>query len=133
MIITKDFLHKYEICASACRVALEQDILGMEAADAVIKLREIGEHVHADDLAQLMASEKYIRDDGEILPVSRYKLFDPTSGSYLDFATEAEARAALIVACDNFIKSHGPRVTNEILNSKGDSIWIPSNITAIIS
>lgn len=133
MIITREFLKDFEICASACRAALTYDILGMEANDAVAKLIQVGEHVHANDLVALMTTEKWVRANGNNISVAVYRIFNPITGEHIECTTEIEARTKLQEISQAFLLQSGPRVVYAIRNENGDEAWVPSNIQPVIT
>ena len=133
MIITREFLRDFEICASACKAALTYDILGMEAKDAVAKLIQVGEHVHANDLVALMTTEKWVRANGTNVSIAVYRIFDPISGQHIECLTEQEARTKLVEITQAFLLQSGPRVVYAIRNEHGNEAWLPSNMHSIVT
>ena len=135
MILTQEFLTNMGVCSDGQSVAETGNYIGMDY-DLVIK--DLVSRGLNDDAGWMLASKKteyYVRNNGSILTMGAYQVFNPLVGQHTRYETEAEAKAALVEIAKEVLKQHCPTVVQELSNENGDTTWIPTNMneTLVVS
>lgn len=135
MKLTKSFLTDVNSCVEGYRFGLENNLIDGEYDDAIKFCSENGRQDFADWLIQQKNTEYYVRNNGSILTMGAYQVFNPLTGQHARYETEADAKAALIEISKEVLKQHCPTVVQELSNENGDTTWIPTDLnkTLVIS
>lgn len=122
------------LCANdvSWATAKELGVVGMKASDASRVLRDNGFVELAAAIKALQKTEGYIRFGGGVT-VRSYKVFNPATGTYDEYATEEEARAAYVNACNAFLANGGPSMIQEIVNQYEEATWVSYDITPTVT
>jgi hypothetical protein len=126
MILTKEFLQQTNACTDGYRFALSAGLVGGDYDAAILYCRSNGEVDYGDWLEKQKITEAYVRANGtEITMLEKFKVFDPYTGQYTEYASETEAKAALLLVAQKVIDEHQFSLIRAISNEKGDEAWTP--------
>lgn len=128
MILTKSFLTEVNSCAEGYRFGLENNLIDGDYDAAISFCANNGRHDFADWLTEQKKTEYYVRNNGSILTMGAYQVFNPLTGQHTRYETEAEAKEALVEVSKEILKQHCPIVVQELSNENGDTTWIPTNL-----
>lgn len=131
MILTKEFLQQTNACTDGYRFVLSAGLVGGDYDAAILYCRSNGEVDYGDWLEEQKTTEAYVRANGmEIIMLEKFKVFDPYTGQYTEYASEAEAKAALLLIAQKVIDEHQFSLIRAISNEKGDEAWTPISVNS---
>lgn len=135
MILTKEFLTEVNSCTEGYRFGLENNLINNDYDYAIQFCANNGHQDFAEWLTEQKKTEFYVRNNGSILTMGAYQIFNPLTGQHTKYETESEAKSALIEISKEILKVHCPTVVQELTNENGDSTWIPTtmNETLVVS
>lgn len=135
MILTRELLLEANSCQEGYRFGVENNLIGGDYDDAITFCANNGKQEFADWLTIQKSTEYYVRNNGSILTMGAYQVFNPLTGQHTRYETEADAKAALIEISKEVLKQHCPTVVQELSNENGDTTWIPTDLnkTLVIS
>lgn len=128
MLLTKQFLTEVNSCLEGYRFGLENNLIGGDYDAAILFCANNGKQEFADWLSEQKATEYYVRNNGSVITMGAYQLFNPLTGRHTRYETETEARAALSEIAKQILEQHCPIVVQEIFNENGDTTWIPTEL-----
>lgn len=128
MILTKEFLQSVDSCTEGYRFGLENNLIDNDYDDAIRFCNENGQPEFGQWLIEQKSTEYYVRNNGSVLTMGAYQVFNPLTGLHTRYETEAEAKSALVEIAKEVLAQHCPRVVQELSNENGDTTWIPTNM-----
>lgn len=128
MLVTEKFITDFAVCEETATVIRENNLLGLEVTEVLRALRDLNMAEPTVWWATAKTTETYVRNNGSILTMGAYQVFNPLTGVHTRYETEAEARAALIEIAKEVLKQHCPVVVQELANENGDTTWIPTTM-----
>lgn len=129
MILTRDFLSRAGACLDGYRGVLENDLLGKEIDDVISYFESIGESEYAEWLTEQKSTEQYVRENGKVITMTTFKVFNPLTGVHTEYNTEEEARAAMVALCSQILEIHSVSLVRAITNENGDSAWVAAELS----
>lgn len=135
MILTREFLLEVNSCQEGYRFGLENNLINGNYDDAITFCSNNGKQEFADWLTTQKSTEYYVRNNGSLITMGAYQVFNPLTGQHTRYESEELARLALINVAKEILQQHCPTVVQELSNENGDTTWIPTtmNETLIIS
>ena len=135
MILTRELLLEVHSCQEGYRFGVENNLIGGDYDDAITFCANNNKQEFADWLTAQKSTEYYVRNNGSILTMGAYQVFNPLTGQHTRYETEAEAKAALVEIAKEVLNQHCPKVVQELSNENGDTTWIPTTIheTLVVS
>lgn len=135
MILTQEFLDFFGVCSEGQSVADLNNYIGMDYDFVIKDLLSKGDKDNAGWLIVQKSTEHYVRNNGSIITMGAYQVFNPLTGQHTRYETSDEARVALIEVQKAVLSNYGATVVQEISNENGDATWIPTEIhkTLVIS
>lgn len=135
MLVTEKFITDFAVCEETATVIRENNLLGLEVTEVLRALRDLNMAEPTVWWATAKTTETYVRNNGSILTMGAYQVFNPLTGQHTRYETEELARLALIEVAKEVLQQHCPTVVQELSNENGDTTWIPTtmNETLIIS
>jgi len=133
MILTKEFLTVANSCTEGYRFGLENNLIGDDYDAAIAFCANNGHQDFADWLIEQKKTEYYVRNNGSIITMGAYQVFNPLTGLHTRYETEAEAKTALIELAKEVLKQHCPTVVQELSNENGDTTWIPTTMNETLT
>jgi hypothetical protein len=128
MILTREFLLEVHSCQEGYRFGVENNLIDGNYDNAITFCANNGKQEFADWLTEQKKTEYYVRNNGSILTMGAYQVFNPLAGVHTRYETEAEAKAALVEIAKQVLEQHCPTVVQELSNENGDTTWIPTNL-----
>lgn len=128
MILTREFLLDVHSCQEGYRFGVENNLIDGNYDDAINFCSNNGHQDFADWLIEQKKTEYYVRNNGSIINMGTYQVFNPLTGLHTKYETEELARLALIEIAKDVLKHHCPIVVQEISNENGDATWIPTTM-----
>jgi hypothetical protein len=128
MKLTREVFVALDACAEGYQTAVQTGNVGKEYDDVVAYCFANGLEPFGTWLLEQKATETYVRLNGSVFTMNAYQVFDPQTGQHTRYATEEEARAALIQVAKRVLANHCPRVVREIMNEHGDAAWAPTDM-----
>lgn len=128
MILTREFLLDVNSCSEGYRFGLENNLINNDYEEAVVFCATNGHQDFADWLIEQKKTEYYVRNNGSVITMGAYQVFNPLTGTHTRYETENEAKTALIEVATNVLKTHCPKVVQEIMNENGDTTWIATSL-----
>lgn len=128
MILTKEFLGGANSCVEGYRFGLENNLIGNDYDAAIKFCAENGHQDFADWLTEQKSTEKYVRANGSIFTMKAYQVFNPYTGQYTKYETEAEAKVALAEVVKQMVANQVSLVNQELVNENGDATWVPVDL-----
>lgn len=135
MLLTKQFLTEVNSCLEGYRFGLENNLIDGDYDFAIDFCSKNGKQEFADWLITQKSTEYYVKNNGSILTMGAYQVFNPLTGKHTRYETEELARLALIDIAKLVLNEYCPTVVQELSNENGDTTWIATNMneTLIIS
>jgi hypothetical protein len=128
MILTEEFLKAQNACAAGVQSCRENNYLGQEYAEVIRNFIANNQRDFAGWLIEQKKTESYIRANGGVIIMGSYQVFNPLTGTHVEYTTEAEARTAVAAICREILQYHKPTVCQSLSNDAGDSTWIPLDL-----
>lgn len=129
MLVTEEFIKAFDVCAETADVIRNNNLLGQEVSAVLRSLRDLGMSEPTAWWNGLdKSTEYYVRNNGSILTMGAYQVFNPLTGQHTRYETEAEAKAALAEVAKQILEQHCPKVVQEISNENGDTTWVPTEL-----
>lgn len=128
MILTRELLLEANSCQEGYRFGVENNLIGGDYDDAITFCANNGKQEFADWLTTQKSTEYYVRNNGSILTMGAYQVFNPLTGVHTRYETEAEAKVALVEIAKEVLNQHCPRVVQELSNENGDTTWIQTTL-----
>lgn len=135
MILTRELLLEANSCQEGYRFGVENNLIGGDYDDAITFCANNGKQEFADWLTAQKSTEYYVRNNGSILTMGAYQVFNPLTGQHTRYETEEQARTALVEIAREILNQHCPTVVQELSNENGDTTWISTtmNQTLVVS
>lgn len=135
IIVNEDFFTRYSVCQTTIDVIKNNDLLGKDVPEVLRCLRDLGIAEPTVWWNHQKSTENYVKDNGEIITMGAYQVFNPLTGVHTKYETEVEAKAALVEVARAILEAHCPTIVQEISNENGDATWVPTEIhkTLVIS
>jgi hypothetical protein len=133
MILTREFLLEVHSCQEGYRFGVENNLIDGNYDDAIAFCLNQGKQEFADWLIEQKKTEYYVRNNGSIITMGAYQVFNPIVGQHTRYETEAEAKLALIEIAKEVLNQYCPTVVQELLNENGDTTWIPTKMNETLS
>lgn len=133
MILTQEFLTAVQVCSEGQIVAETGNYIGMDYDEVIKDLIRKGLNDDAGWMISAKKTEYYVRNNGSILTMGAYQVFNPLTGVHTRYETEAEAKLALIEVAKQVLQQHCPIVVQELSNENGDTTWIPTTMNETLN
>ena len=133
MILTKEFLTQVHSCAEGYRFGLENNLIDGDYDDAISFCANNERQDFADWLIEQKKTEFYVRNNGSVITMGAYQVFNPLTGQHTRCETEAEVKLVLIEVAKQILEQHCPTVVQELYNENGDTTWIPATINETLN
>ena len=129
MILTEEFLKLQNACEEGIQSAITNGFVGQEYSDVIRDLVSTDQRDFAGWMLDQKKTEAYVRANGKEITVgTTYQVFNPLTGLHTEYATEAEAKIAIVEISKQILAVHKPTVCQALSNENGDSTWIPVDI-----
>ena len=128
LILTKEFLEEQQACAEGIQACVDNNYIGLEYSEVIKFFISSDQKDYAGWLIEQKSTEFYVRNNGSIITMGAYQVFNPLTGQHTRYETEEEARGALTEIAKQVLELHVPRVVQELSNENGDTTWIPTDI-----
>ena len=129
MILTEEFLKLQNACEEGTQIAFDNNYIGQEYSNVIRELIAIDQKDFAGWMLAQKTTEAYVRANGKEVTVgTTYFVFNPSTGTHTEYATEAEAKTAMAEIYKEIVAIHKPTVCQALSNENGDSTWIPVDI-----
>jgi hypothetical protein len=129
MILTEEFLKLQNACEEGIQIAFDNNYIGQEYSNVIRELIAIDQKDFAGWMLAQKTTEAYVRANGKEVTVgTTYFVFNPSTGTHTEYATEAEAKTAMAEIYKEIVAIHKPTVCQALSNENGDSTWIPVDI-----
>lgn len=135
MILTREAFKELNACVEGYETALRTGNVGKDIDEVISYCNNNNLTSFADWLIEQKKTEYYVRNNGSILTMGAYQVFNPLTGTHTRYETEVEAKAALVEIAKEVLNQHCPTVVQELSNENGDTTWIPTtmNETLVVS
>lgn len=135
MILTREFLLNADACQEAYKFVVENNLINGDYDNAIIFCANNNKQEFVNWLTEQKKTEYYVKNNGSILTMGAYQVFNPLTGVHTRYETEEEAKQALVVIAQEILNQYCPTVIQELSNENGDTTWIPTtmNKTLVIS
>lgn len=128
MMLTQEFITLFDVYNEVNPFFTENNLIDGDYDDAIEFCINNDKQEIADWLTEQKSTEYYVRNNGSILTMGAYQVFNPLTGRHTRYETEAEAKAALVEIAKQVLEQHCPRIVQEISNENGDTTWISTEL-----
>lgn len=128
IIVDDDFLLRYDVCQSTVELIRDNNLLGLDVPTVLRALRDMGIAEPTVWWNDKKKTKLYFDDCGGTITMGAYQVFNPLTGQYTRYETEAEAKVALVDIANQVLAAHCPNVIQEISNENNDTTWVPTEI-----
>ena len=133
MILTKEVFSALNACAEGYETAIKTGNVGKDYDEVIAYCFANGLEPFGNWLTEQKKTEYYVRNNGSIITMGAYQVFNPLTGTHTRYETEAEAKAALVDVAKQVLQQHCPIVVQEISNENGDTTWIPTTMNETLT
>lgn len=128
MILTEEFLQQQKACIDGIFYAEENKLFGLDYDEVIRKTLSDGKRDFAGWLLEQKSTEGYVRSNGKDIRMGVYKIFNPTTGQYIECQNQDEVHSAAVSIAKDILQQHTIGVVQCITNENGDVAWLPSNL-----
>jgi hypothetical protein len=129
MILTEQFLIAQNACQEGIAYATAKNYIGLEYSQVVRNSLLDEQRDFAGWLIEQKQTEHYVRENGEVVTMGTYQVFNPLTGLHNQFQDEASARQEMISIAYQLLEHTKITLVQEISNENGDATWIPISLT----
>jgi hypothetical protein len=130
MILTKEVFSALGACAEGYEVAIRTNNIGKEYDEVIAYCLSNNLKVFGKWLQDKKLTGTYVRLNGEVITMNQtYQVFNPLTGTHVEYLDEASARAAMVEIGNNLLKNYPINIVQAISNEKGDSAWVPITLS----